>query len=149
MKIKELYLDTTYVMPFLFLDIDVKEFSRNIYKEILESLERIHISEVSLIEAKAKSLKLGIPINKVNEKFNEGLSVLSSDEKVVIHRYSAMDDLKFNEFDNLQLDFFDRIILAQSATIGLFLTEDRKLLNIKNSGIKIINWNMLVKEMQQ
>ena len=148
MKIKELYLDTTYVMPFLFLDIDVKGFSRNIYKEILKSLERIHISEVSLIEAKAKSLKLDIPINKVNEKFNEGLSVLSSDEKVVIHRYNAMDDLKFNEFDNLQLDFFDRIILAQSATIGLFLTEDRKLLNIKNSGIKIINWNMLVKEMQ-
>ncbi|CAG0956237.1 hypothetical protein METP3_00548 [Methanosarcinales archaeon] len=149
MKIKELYLDTTYVMPFLFLDIDVKEFSRNIYKEILESLERIHISEVSLIEAKAKSLKLDIPINKVNEKFNEGLSVLSSDEKVVIHRYNAMDDLKFNEFDNLQLDFFDKIILAQSAAIGLFLTEDRKLLNIKNSGIKIINWNMLVREMQQ
>ena len=149
MKIKELYLDTTYVMPFLFLDIDVKGFSRNIYKEILKSLERIHISEVSLIEAKAKSLKLDILINKVNEKFNEGLSVLSSDEKVVIHRYNAMDDLKFNEFDNLQLDFFDRIILAQSAAIGLFLTEDKKLLNIKNSGIKIINWNMLVKEMQQ
>lgn len=149
MKIKELYLDTTYVMPFLFLDIDVKGFSRNIYKEILKSLERIHISEVSLIEAKAKSLKLDIPINIVNEKFNEGLSVLSSDEKVVIHRYNAMDDLKFNEFDNLQLDFFDRIILAQSAAIGLFLTEDRKLLNIKNSGIKIINWNILVKEMQQ
>jgi len=38
MKIKELYLDTTYVMPFLFLDIDVKGFSRNIYKEILKSL---------------------------------------------------------------------------------------------------------------
>ena len=149
MKIKELYLDTTYVMPFLFLDIDVKGFSRNIYKEILKSLERIHISEVSLIEAKAKSLKLDIPINKVNEKFNEGLSVLSSDEKVVIHRYNAMDDLKFNDFDNLQLDFFDRIIFAQSAAIGLFLTEDRKLLNIKNSGIKIINWNMLLKEMQQ
>lgn len=149
MKIRELYLDTTYVMPFLFLDIDVKGFSRNVYKEILKSLDKIHISEISLIEAKAKSLKLNLSRNKINEKFNEGLSVLTSDDKVVIHRYNAIDDLKFNEFDKLQLDFFDRIILAQSCAIGWFLTEDGKLLNIKNIGVKIINWNDLIKEMKE
>lgn len=148
MKFKELYLDTTYVMPFLFLDIDVKGFSRETYKEIIKFVDRIHISEVSLIEAKAKSLKLNLSQKKVNEKFNEGLSVLSSDEKVIIHRFNALDDLKFNEFDTFQLDFFDRIILAQSASIGLLLTEDGKLLNLKNIGIKIINWKSLIKEMK-
>ncbi len=146
MKFKELYLDTTYVMPFLFLDIDVKGFSRETYKEIIKSIDRIHISEVSLIEAKAKSLKLNLPQKKVNEKFNEGLSVLSSDDKVIIHRYNALDDLKFNEFDTLQLDFFDRIILAQSASVGHLLTEDGKLLNLKNIGIKIINWKSLIEK---
>jgi len=144
LKFKELYIDTTYVMPFLFLDIDVEGFSRETYKAIIKSIDRIHISEASLIEAKAKSLKLNLPQKKVNEKFNEGLSVLSSDDKVIIHRYNAMDDLKFNEFDTLQLDFFDRIILAQSASVGIILTEDRKLLNLKNIGIKIINWNSLI-----
>ncbi len=139
MKPRELYLDTTYVMPFLYLDIDVKGFSRAVYKKVIKSFERIHLSEISIIEAKAKSLKLG---EKVNEKFNEGLSVLSTDEKVVIHGYRAADDKKFNEMSGL--DFFDRIILAQSAAVGNLLTEDAKLLNIKNAGIKTMNWNALI-----
>ena len=58
MKFRELYLDTTYVMPFFHLDIDVKGFSRAGYKEIIKSLDKIHLSEISLIEAKAKSLKI-------------------------------------------------------------------------------------------
>ncbi|RJS77578.1 hypothetical protein CW713_10150 [Methanophagales archaeon] len=85
MNFRELYLDTTYVMPFFYLDIDVKGFSRTVYKEVITSVERIHFSEISLIEAKAKSLKIGGYQTAINEKFNEGLSVLSADEKVVIH----------------------------------------------------------------
>jgi hypothetical protein len=45
MKFRELYLDTTYIMPFFYLDIDVKGFSRRVYKEIIKSLERIHIKQ--------------------------------------------------------------------------------------------------------
>ena len=142
MKPRDLYLDTTYVMPFLYLDIDVKGFSRPVYKKVIRSFERIHLSEISIIEAKVKSLKLG---EKVNEKFNEGLSVLSIDEKVVIHGYRAEDDKKFNELHGL--DFFDRVILAQSAAVGNLLTEDAKLLNIKNAGIKTMDWNTLIREL--
>ena len=54
MKLRELYLDTTYVMPFFYFDRDVKGFSRTVYKEVIKSLERIHFSEISIIEAKAK-----------------------------------------------------------------------------------------------
>jgi len=57
--ISEVHLDTTYVMPFFYLDIDVEGFSRELYREIIMSLQRIHISEISIIEAKAKSLKIG------------------------------------------------------------------------------------------
>jgi len=85
MNFRELYLDTTYVMPFFYLDIDVKGFSRTVYKEVITSVERIHFSEISIIEAKAKSLKIGGNQTAINEKFNEGLSVLSADGKVVIH----------------------------------------------------------------
>ena len=147
MKFRELYLDTTYVMPFFYLDIDVKGFSRSAYKEVIKSLERIHVSEISIIEAKAKSLKIGRKRSGVNEKFNEGLSVLSTDEKVVIHGYRAMDDKKFNELLPLGLGFFDTVILAQSCVVGILLTEDSQLLHLKDVGVKIINWDALLREM--
>ncbi len=143
MKFREIYLDTTYVMPFFYLDIDVKGFSRAVYKKVIRSFERIHLSEISIIEAKAKSLKLG---ENVDEKFNEGLSVLSTDEKVVIHEYRQVDDKKFNELLPLGLGFFDRVILAQSYAVGNLFTEDRRLLNLNNIGIKMMNWNALIRE---
>ena len=80
MTFRELYLDTTYVMPFFYLDIDVKGFSRTVYKDVIKSLERIHLSEISIIEAKAKSLRIGEKRSDANKKFNEGLSVLSADK---------------------------------------------------------------------
>jgi len=146
MQLRELYLDTTYIMPFFYLDIDVKGFSRSVYKEVIQSLEILHVSEISIIEAKAKSLKISRKRSMINEKFNEGLSVLSTDEKVVIHGYRSIDDKKFNEFQPLGLDFFDTMILAQSRTVGILLTDDSKLLDLKDIGIKIINWDALSQE---
>ena len=103
-------------------------------REVIKSLERIHFSEISIIEAKAKSLKIRVSRKRsgVNEKFNEGLSVISTDEKVVIHGYRAMDNKKFNEFLPLGLGFFDAVILAQSCTVGNLLTEDSRLLHLKD-----------------
>jgi len=147
MKLRDLYLDTTYIMPFLYLDIDVKGFSRTLYKEVIKSVDNVHVSEISIIEAKAKSLKISENLPKVNEKFNEGLSVLSMDEKVIMHGYRLTDDKKFNEFRSLGLGFFDRVILAQSFAAGNLLTEDSRLLKLENIGIKIMNWSSLIKEM--
>jgi len=127
-------------MPFFHLDIDVKGFSRTGYKEVIESMEKIHLSEISLIEAKAKSLKICENRSDVNTRFNEGLSVLSADEKVIIHGYGSMDDKRFNEFLPLGLDFFDAVILAQACTVGNLLTEDLKLLHLNNIGVETINW---------
>jgi len=148
MKFRELYLDTTYVMPFFFLDIDVRGFSRAKYKEVIQSLERIHVSEISIIEAKAKSLRTRGNRREMTEKFNEGLSVLAGDEKVVIHSYRAVDDKKFNEFLTLGLGFLDTVILAQSYTVGVLLTEDSRILQLKDIGVKMINWDALLREMR-
>lgn len=66
-------------MPFFYLDIDVQGFSREAYRDFIASIESIHISEISIIEAKAKSLKIGRKqgnIIEINNKFNEGLNVL-------------------------------------------------------------------------
>ncbi len=93
-----------------------------------------------------RRLKIGGKRSGINEKFNEGLSVISTDEKVVIHGYRAMDDKRFNEFLPLGLSFFDAVILAQSCTVGNLLTEDSKLLHLKDIGVKIFNWAVLLIE---
>lgn len=148
-EIKELFLDTTYVMPFFYLDIDVKGFSREAYRDFIASIESIHISEISIIEAKAKSLKIGRKqgnIIEINNKFNEGLNVLIEDEKVEIHQYMPADDHKFNDNLVLGLGFFDSIILAQSYQVGCLLTEDLKLLKLSKDAIgdlNIINWKFI------
>lgn len=78
---------------------------------------------------------------EVNDKFNEGLSVISTDEKVVIHGYRSIDDKKFSEFLSFDFGFFDTVVLAQSSAAGTtLLTEDSKLLNLKDIDIEIIRW---------
>lgn len=148
MQLREVYLDTTYLMPFFYLDIAVKGFSRARYKEVIKSLDRIHVSELSIIEAKAKSLKPEGDRAEIAAKFNEGLTVLATDDKVVIHGYRAEDDKKFSEFLTLGLGFFDTVILAQSCAVGVLLTEDARLLQLHDSGVTTLNWAALLREMR-
>ena len=112
-------------------------------------MDLVHVSEISIIEAKAKSLKLGGDRAKIADKFNEGLTVLAADENVVIHGYRAEDDKKFSEFLTLGLGFFDTAILAQSCTVGVLLTEDSRLLQLKATGVKTINWAALLRAMSK
>lgn len=148
MGYRELFLDTTYVMPFFGFDITVKGFSRSLYRGVIDSVEQVHLSEVSIIEAKAKSLRMGGRKPELDDKFNEGLSVLSQDEKVVIHGFREIADKKFNVLRSLGLGFFDTLILAQSCAVGVLLTEDSKLLRVKDPGVNIISWKTLVGEMK-
>lgn len=41
-------------------------------QEVIKSLDRIHLSEISIIEVKAKSLKIGGERSEINKKFNDG-----------------------------------------------------------------------------
>ncbi|ADB58875.1 hypothetical protein Arcpr_1832 [Archaeoglobus profundus DSM 5631] len=43
---KEIFLDTTYVMPFFYMDIDVKGFSRKKYAELIRKFDRIHLTDL-------------------------------------------------------------------------------------------------------
>ncbi len=143
---REIFLDTTYVMPFLYLDIDVEGFSRKKFAELIRKLDRIHISEISIFEAKAKSLQ--IKDRNVLKKFNEGLSILRSDEKVIIHGYTAKTDENFNEMLNMlnDLNIIDLIIIAQAKEVGVLLTEDRIIHKHKDKiEVKVLNWKSFVK----
>lgn len=143
----ELFLDTTFVMPFFGFDIDVEGFSRERFKDVVDGLDKLHVSEVSIIEAKAKCMKIVKGLPEIMERFYEGLTVLAGDEKVVIHGFRAVDDVRFNElWKRGGLGFFDTLILAQSCAVGVFLTEDSKILGLKDVGVKSVDWKMLVRE---
>jgi len=139
------FIDTTYLMPFFHLDIDVEGFSREIFREKLSHFKLIHASEISLIEIKAKIIKMRD--TKINKIFRENLSVLRDDDRFVFHGYTADDDVRFEEIEQLNLDFIDSLIVSQAFNVGLLLTEDWKILKKKSSlkklGLNVVSWNEL------
>jgi len=143
---REIFLDTTYVMPFFYMDIDVKGFSRKKYAELIQKLEKIHLSEISIFEAKVKSLKTRS--TEVLEKFNRGLSILRSDRRVEIHGYTAEHDRALNDMLELLRDvnIIDLIIISQAREVGVLLTEDRVIHEHRDEiGVDILDWKSFVK----
>ncbi|WP_456328335.1 PIN domain-containing protein [Archaeoglobus sp.] len=143
---REIFLDTTFVMPFFYMDIDVKGFSRKKFAELIRKLDKIHISEISIFEAKAKVLQNRS--EKVLKKFNEGLSILRSDRRVVIHGYTAKHDQNFNDMLNIlnDVNVIDLIIIAQAKEVGTLLTEDRIIHKHKDEiEIEVLNWKSFVR----
>jgi len=108
--------------------------------EILTPIDEIHLSEISIIEAKAKIHRLNQSnpaYQTPHEEFGTNLRILQEDHKIHFHRYEQEDDARFNFLaeSGTQLDAFDTVIVAQSARVGLLLTEDREILSLRETGI--------------
>jgi len=133
-------LDTTYLLPYLGLDLTVEDFTPARLMEYLTPIDEIHISEISIIEAKAKIHRLNQrnPAYRAShEEFGANLRILREDDKVHFHRYETEDDTRFNFLAEAgtQLDAFDTVIVAQAPKAGRLLTEDREILSIRETGI--------------
>ncbi len=143
---REIFLDTTYVMPFFYMDIDIDGFSRSKYADLIQKIEKVHISEISIFEAKIKSLKLRDA--KVLSSFNKGLRILRRDGKVEIHGYTAKHDRLMNNMLGMlgDVNIVDLIIMSQAKEIGVLLTEDRVIHKCgKKVGIRVLDWKSFVK----
>ena len=142
----DIFVDTTYLMPFFYLNIDVDGFSREVFREKLSGFRNIHASEISIVEVKAKIVKMRD--RKINEVFRRSLSVLRSDERFIFHGYTADDDARFEEIEEMDLDFIDRIIVSQAFDVGFLLTEDRQILKnkdpLKKLGLDVVSWKEFV-----
>ena len=131
------FLDTTFLLPFFQIDINVEAFNLDSYKEFLTKLSEVHLSELSIFEAKAKLFRLSrkdTTYKQALEIFGNNLAILREDEKFIFHQYTKHDDTHFNLISakNLGLDSFDIIIVAQALDVGILITEDREILNIRN-----------------
>lgn len=134
----ELFVDTTYVLPFFQVPVTVEGFELSNFKMLIANLSKVHVAELSIYEAKAKLSRLSKGHRRYEgalRVFGENLDVLRSDEKFVFHNYTSEADEYFNELLQVgkPLDAFDLIILSEAFTVGELLTEDEDLLAFRNS----------------
>jgi len=158
---RELFVDTTYVLPFFQVPITVEGFELSNFKRLIANLSKVHVAELSIYEAKAKLLRLS-KVRRGYEQalraFGQNLNVLRLDEKFAFHDYTTEADKFFNQLfpTAKQLDAFDLIILSEAFTVGELLTEDEDLLTFRNSkqfaespfskSIRIRCWKEIAKE---
>jgi hypothetical protein len=135
----EAFLDTTFLLPFFQIDVSVEGFDLGGFKEFLMGLSKIHFSELSVFEAKAKLYRLrtkGGAYARALEAFGHNLAILRGDEKFAFHPYGARDDEYFNSIlaKRFALDGFDMVIMAQAMSIGTLITEDEDILGLREQG---------------
>ena len=135
---RELFLDTTYILPFFQVPITVEGFELSDFKILIANLSKVHVSELSIYEAKAKLTRLSKARRGYEQAlrvFGRNLNVLRLDEKFVFHSYTSEADERFNQLlaSAKRLDAFDLLILSEAFTVGELLTEDEDLLTFRDS----------------
>lgn len=131
-----IFLDTTYILPFFGVKLDIQGAEE--LEKTLSGYDELHISETSLLESKAKLLRLAIKdpsFEATVQGFGKNLDFLRGDERVIFHRYTGLDDRRFNIINTLspRLNFFDEMILAESISVGCLLTEDEMILSLSRN----------------
>jgi len=130
------FLDTTFLLPFFQIDIEVEAFTLDRFKQFLTTLSEVHFSELSVFEAKAKIHRLSrINVTYVQalKAFGGNLSTLREDEKTTFHPYTELDDAYSNLVSSkkLKLDSFDMMIMAQALDVGTLITEDKEIPSVR------------------
>jgi len=118
----------------------VENFTPAKFIEYLTSIDEIHFSEISILEAKAKIHRLSQRNQAYRAsyyEFGENLSILREDDKIHFHSYQPEDDKRVTYIagTGLKLDAFDMLIIAQATRVGHLLTEDRDILSIRKTGM--------------
>jgi len=152
---KIIFLDTTFVMPFFQIQINIKNFDKNIFEKILRKFQLIILSEISLIEILFKLTKMYTK-KKISDNifniFKENLSILREDRKIKIKTITSTDINNYLYFLKLKykLNPIDMLILAQGIEADIILTEDKNILKISEEKsfkekykAKILNWSKL------
>jgi len=146
-----IFLDTTFILPFFQIPIDVKNFDKKIFEKSLRRFRLISVSELSLIEALFIVTKMffrGEVFRDIFEVFRDNLEVLEDDSRFVVKSFSSMDISSYKWLlDFKDLNPIDRLILAQGLDADIFLTENREILKIggiekfrKKFSVKIVDW---------
>ncbi|MGQ9469389.1 MAG: PIN domain-containing protein [Nitrososphaerales archaeon] len=131
------FLDTIFLLPFSQIGIKVEAFSLDKFEQFLTKISEVHFSELSIFEVKAKLYRLSSKDEayiQLLKTFGKNLAILREDKKIIFHPYTERDDKNFNLIASkrLGLNSFDIIIMAQALKVGVLITEDKEILDIKD-----------------
>lgn len=137
-KDKSVFLDTTFLLPFFQVLVRVEKFHLDEFKQFILSLSRVHLSELSVYEAKAKIFRLNRNDKSYSEAlriFGNNLHVLRNDSRIIFHPYSTKVDVGINSLIDInpELDIFDAVIVSQAADAEILVTEDDDLINLSHN----------------
>jgi len=146
---ERILLDTTYLLPFFQIPLDVDHFDRLRFKQLLAQYPSIHAAAVSLYEIKAKLIRLKrnsqIP-ERIFSAFWRNWTILTEDPKFVIEAYCEPVDQHVNRISHEfpSLGAFDAVILAIAMNVGVLLTEDAAIHTVKTEAffqdLQILSW---------
>jgi len=141
-------LDTTYLLPIVGVAVK-NDLLRAVVEGRVESitLDDLAISQISLFEIQAKSVKLRVPVERVIRAIRAITSTLE-----VIPFYSK-PVIKYSfELYELLGDYIDSVIVATAiSTRKPLITEDKLILSQKSTledkyKVKIYNYNDILAE---
>lgn len=134
-KASSVFLDTTFILPFFQVEINVDKFDVGRFRDFISAMKEVHVSELSIYEAKAKLSRLYSRDSSYSEalkNFGSNLEVLKKDKRFIFHTYSS----EIDKYSNLlidacpELDIFDALIVAHAVDTGFLLTEDEELVRL-------------------
>lgn len=140
--VRELLLDTTFLLPFF--EIDLGEINR-IVEDLYSKLLALYYAEISIYEAKFKLVSLyrkkRISFDII-KNFWRNLSILKDDEKIIFVPYDARIDDYVNKLEKKlprKLEIIDELIVATAIPIGNLLTMDDEILGMRDQIKKLFN----------
>jgi len=140
--VRELLLDTTFLLPFF--EIDLGEINR-IVEDLYSKLPALYYAEISIYEAKFKLVSLyrkkRISFDII-KNFWRNLSILKDDEKIIFVPYDARIDDYVNKLEEKlprKLEIIDELIVATAIPIGNLLTMDDEILGMRDQIKKLFN----------
>ncbi len=143
-------IDTTYLLPLAKINIPTNLFNAILQKKVDISIYDLSTSLISIFELQAKAAKLGIPhkyVSKAIRFIMKYLNVIDFWDEVIIN---ISFDLR-----KILPDYIDCVIVATAIKCGdVLLTEDSRIHKAKKHihksyGIKIMDYNQLLKERRQ
>ncbi len=156
MRHLEYFLDTSFLLPFFSIGIDVENFERDFEKILLSSDITFGFSSISLVEIRflvEKSIRKGYG-DELRDDYIIGLKSIQNSKR--FHRVDFLEgpipQIEVELFERYNhRDYFDRVIMASALHTSKYLiTMDRSfftiLKDLENDQFHgAISWEQLVK----
>ena len=129
----EVFLDTTYLMPFFGLETSIENLNNQFIEILKQEKYKFLFSPIAIIEIKWQLFKLvksGYDEELLETSFSQALSSLEIDKRFSVVNFidSKINDIAYELRKIGHNDYFDTIIASSAIwNASIFVTEDKQL----------------------